>query len=157
MSEILSGTDWVAVVVAVLVASPFTALVQYVWKRWREPFTPETQSKRDRRNYDLLLHQYESFLDLLSDLIVIRAQIEAGPSEYTPEMEQRFITTRDGIYGSLETRGKHEKEMGIFQKLDVLEGRMVDAKEQRKKRTALENRQDAIEEHPLFIRRTLED
>lgn len=156
MSEIISETDWLAVILAVLAAPPVSAGVRWVWKRWREPFTPKTQSKKDRRNYDLLLHQYEGYLDLFCDLIVIRARIEAGPSEYTPEMERKFITTRDGIYGSLETRAKHEKGMGIFQKLDILEGRMVGGKQQRDRRTALENRQDAVEEHPWFIRRDMD-
>lgn len=109
------------------------------------------------RNYDLLLYKYESYLDLLCDLIVLRAQIEVGLTECTPEMEREFIRTRDGIYQSLETRSKQEKQMGVFQLMDILEGRMVGAKELRKKRIALENRQDEIEEHPLFIRRSLED
>jgi hypothetical protein len=93
---------------------------------------------------------------LLSDLIVIRAQVEAGPSEYTSEMECEFVRTRDGIYRSLETRGKHEKEMGVFQLMDILEGRMVGAKELRKRRTALEERQAEIEDHPRFIRRDMD-
>ena len=122
-----------------LAAPPVTALAGWVWKRWREPFTPQTQSKKDRRNYYLLLHKYESYLDLLSDLI-IRAQVEAGPDDYTPEMKREFVRTRDRIYCSLETRSKREKDMGVFQLLDVLEGRMVGAKDQRKRRTELENR-----------------
>jgi hypothetical protein len=55
------------------------------------------QSKQDRCNYYLLLHKYESYLDLLSDLI-IRAQVEAGPDDYTPEMKREFVRTRDRIY-----------------------------------------------------------
>lgn len=158
MPDFFTEPEWIAVIIAIVALAPqVVTLVRWALKRWREPFTPQTQSKKDRHNYDLLLHKYEGYLDLFSDLIVLRARIEAGPSEYTPEMEQKFIRTRDGIYQSLETRAKHEKGMGVFQLLDILEGRMVDAKEQRKKRTALENRQDAIEEHPLFIRRNLED
>jgi hypothetical protein len=156
LPEFVKETDWVAVIVTVLVASPISALVHHIWKRWREPFKHESQSKKDRHSYDFLLRKYEAYLDLLSDLIVIRAQVEAGPSEYTPEMEREFIRTRDGIYRSLETRGKTEKEMGVFQLMDILEGRMVGAKELRKRRSALEERQAEIEEHPLFIRRDMD-
>ena len=46
--------------------------------------------------------------------------------------------------------------MGVFQLMDILEGRMVGAKELRMKRTALEERQAEIEDHPLFIRRDLD-
>lgn len=158
MLEAITKPEWIAVIIAIVALAPsVVALVRWARQHWQEPFTPETQSKKDRRNYDLLLHRYESYLDLLSDLIVIRAQVEAGPSEYTPEMEREFIRTRDGIYQSLETRGKQEKEMGVFQLMDILEGRMVSAKQQRDKRIALENKQADIEEHPLFIRRNLED
>lgn len=156
MLEFINEIDWVTVVVTVLAAPPVTALVRWAWKRWREPFKHETQSRKDRRSYDFLLRKYEAYLDLLSDLIVIRAQVEAGPSEYTPEMEREFVRTRDGIYRSLETRGKQEKEMGVFQLMDILEGRMVGAKELRERRTALENRQTEIEDHPLFIRREMD-
>lgn len=154
MLEYVTEPEWIAIIISIVALVPsLGSLVRWAWKRWREPFTPKTQSKRDRRNYDLLLHKYESYLDLMSDLIVVRAQVEAGPEDYTPELEEHFVRARDEVYNSLEKRSKREKDMGVFQLLDILEGRMVGAKEQREKRTALENRQADIEDHPLFIKR----
>jgi hypothetical protein len=101
----------------------------------------------------LLLQKYESYLDLLANLIILRAQHEAGPDEWTPELEQKFVETRDGIYHDLENRSKREKEMGDFQLLDILEGRMVGIADLRNKRAELQARQAEIESHPLFIRR----
>ena len=155
LPDFLTDPSWLGVIVTV--ALPVAGWAgRWAWEQWRrskQPLVPQTQSKKDHRNYDLLLHKYESYLDLLSDLIVIRAQVEAGPDEYTPELEREFIRTRDGVYRRLEVRGEREKDMGVFQLLDVLEGRMVGAKEQRKKRTELEARQAEIEDHPLFVKR----
>lgn len=157
LPEFVTEPEWIAVIIAILALVLQAVIpVRRLRRRWREPIKHESQSKKDRHSYDFLLRKYEVYLDLLSDLIVIRAQVEAGPSEYTPEMEREFIRTRDGIYRSLETRGKHEKEMGVFQLMDILEGRMVGAKELRKRRTALEERQAEIEDHPLFIRRDMD-
>jgi hypothetical protein len=60
LPEFVKETDWIAVIVTVLVASPISALVHHLWKRWREPFKHESQSKKDRHSYDFLLRKYEA-------------------------------------------------------------------------------------------------
>ena len=63
------------------------------------------------------------------------------------------MQTRDRIYNSLEERSKKESSMGVFQLLDILEGRMVGIAEERRKRKNLHDRQAEIENHRLFIKR----
>jgi hypothetical protein len=70
-----------------------------------------------------------------------------------PELEQAFTDTRARIYNSLEKDGPKEDDMGIFQKLDILEYRTVGLGEQLERRKMLQERQAEIEAHPLFIRR----
>lgn len=99
------------------------------------------------------MQKYESYLVILENLIIVRSHVEAGSDPWTPELEQPFIQTRDGIDDSLEKRGKKQADMGVFQLLDVLEGRMVGVAEERRKRAELEARQTEIESHRLFIKR----
>ena len=154
VADFLIEPEWLAVILAALALVPqLVTLGRWLHKRQQQGFIPQTQSKKDRANYSRLLQQYESYLDLLSDLIVIRSQIERGPDDFTPEMEQKFVRTRDGVYHSLEKRSKREKEMGVFQKLEVLEGRMVGMADLCNKRAELQTRQAEIEDHPLFIKR----
>lgn len=108
---------------------------------------PRTQSQEDHDSYALLLQNYESYVELLNDLIILRAQVARGPDEWSPELEERFVETRDGIYQSL------EKPMGLFEKLDILEGRNTGLTDERKKRAELAARQAEIEGHRLFIKR----
>lgn len=61
------------------------------------------------------------------------------------------METRAGIYRSLEARGDREKDMGVLQKLDVLEERMAGIAEERRKRGDLETRQAEIEAHRLYV------
>ncbi len=65
-------------------------------------------------------------------------------------MRQRLVETRDGVFHSLQEHGAREDDMGVLQKLDILEERMVGIAEQRRKRDDLEARQAEIEDHPLF-------
>lgn len=112
-----------------------------------------TQAHKDRRNYERLLQDYEGNLTLLENLIVIRSQVEASAEPWTSELESKALDIRDKIYRNLEKRSEHEKHMGIFQKMDVLEGRMVGIAEERRKRADLQARQTDIENHRLFIGR----
>ena len=147
----LGVAAWSAVILATLPQA--VKLCRWLHKRRQQRFIPRTQSKKGRANYGLLLQKYESYLDLLSDLITIRSQIERGPDEFTPELEVEFVRTRDDVYHSLEKRSKREKEMGVFQLLEVLEERMVGTADLRNKRAELQTRQAEIENHPLFIKR----
>jgi hypothetical protein len=49
---------------------------------------------KDYATYVKLLDQYENYLNLLEDLIIIRSQVEAGSEEYTLELELEFVDTR---------------------------------------------------------------
>src|SRR5947209_19795793 len=103
---------WLAVLLATLALIPqLIKAGQWLWKRYQTRYIPRnTQAHKDRANYGLLLQKYESYLDLLENLIIIRAQHEAGPDEWNPELEQQFVETRDGIYHSLEKRSNVEEE-----------------------------------------------
>lgn len=114
-------------------------LGSWLWGRWRTRHLPRnTQTQKDRKNYNLILEKYEGYLALLEDLIVLRSQVEAGPDSWTPELEREFTRVRDRIYCSLEKRSDAEKEMGDFQLLDILEGRMVGVTDLRNRREELE-------------------
>lgn len=141
---------WLAVVLALVAIVPqISRWIQGLRRRWQR--RNELQSSKDRRNYGLLLKQYRDYLDVLENLIILRSQIEAGSqTSSTPELRQGFENTRDGVYNSLEKRSDREEDMGVLQKLDVLEGRMVGVAEQRRMRDDLEARQAEIESHPLF-------
>ena len=93
----------------------------------------------------------------MEELIVIRAQSERDYENWTHEekqqVEQQFAQTKSGVYRNLERRGDREEGMGILQKLDILEGRMIGIAEERRKRGDLENRQAEIENHRLFTDR----
>jgi hypothetical protein len=108
---------------------------------------------KDHATYVKLLDQYENYLNLLEDLIIIRSQVEAGSEEYTLELELEFVDTRDSIFHKLERSGERETQMGIFQKLDVLEGRNIGLEDQQDRRAELDDRQAKIERHPLFVGR----
>ena len=147
--------EWWAVIIAVLALLPqLRNGGRWLWRRWSTRNLPRnTQVHQDRENYGLLLEKYDSYLTLLENLIVLRAQVEAGSDPWTPELEEEFVRVRDGIYQSLEKRSEVEKDMGDLQKLDILEGRMVGITDLRKRREELEERQAEIEAHPLFVRR----
>lgn len=148
----LAIAAWLAVILATLALTPqVVGLGWWLRKRWQKRGEIETQSKKDRSNYASLLKQYQDYLDILENLIVLRSQIEAGPDEFTPELKQKLMDTRDRVYDSLEESSDREEDMGIFQKLDILEGRMVGIVEERRKRADLEVRQAEIESHRLFI------
>jgi hypothetical protein len=100
------------------------------------------------------LQKYDAYLTLLENLIVLRSQVERGSDPWTLALEERFVRERDHIYNSLEKRSGVEKEMGTFQKLDILERRMVGIADLRRRREELKGRQDEIESHPLFIKRS---
>lgn len=156
LPDFLADSGWVGVIATVCLPV-VGVLARRVWKRVqkvREPFVPQTRGKKDHESYGLLLDRYGHFLSLLEDTIVIRAQVEAGRAPFTRELEHEFAQTRDDILDRLEKRGEREEDMGIFQKLDVLEGRMVGIAEGRKRRDALEARQAEIEAHPLFVKRS---
>lgn len=87
-------------------------------------------------------------------MIILKAQHNRGPDEWTPELEQRFVETLDGAYNSLEKLGDREEDMGVFQLLDILEERMVGTAKERRERAELEERQAEIENHALFIKRS---
>jgi hypothetical protein len=154
----LGVAAWSAVMLATLALIPQAVkLGRWLHKRRQQRFIPQTQSKKDRANYGLLLQKYEGYLDILSDLIVLRSQLERGPDEFTLELELEFVRTRDDVYHSLEKRSKREKEMGVSQLLEVLEERMVGTADLRNKRDELQVRQAEIENHPLFIKRRFSD
>ena len=153
MQEYLTDPAWIAILVAVIALMPEAVrLAHWLWKRYKTPFKPKTQSSKDRENYALLLHKYKSYLGLLEDTIILKAQHNRGPDEWTPELEQRFVETLDGIYNSLERLSDREEDMGVFQLLDILEERMVGIVKERRERAELEERQAEIENHPLFIK-----
>ena len=155
MQGYLIDPAWMAVFVAVVALMPEAVrLARWLRKRHKTPFTPKTQSGKDRENYALLLHKYKSYLGLLEDMIILKAQHNRGPDEWTPELEQRFVETLDGVYNSLEKFGDREDDMGVFQLLDILEERMVGTAKERRERAELEERQADIENHALFIKRS---
>lgn len=154
MPAFLSNPAWVAVVLSSLALIPhLVRLVYWMSKRWQEPKRIKTQSMKDHATYVKLLDQYENYLNLLEDLIIIRSQVEAGSEEYTLELELEFVDTRDSIFHKLERSGERETQMGIFQKLDVLEGRNIGLEDQQDRRAELDDRQAKIERHPLFVGR----
>jgi hypothetical protein len=155
LRDILTNPAWLAVVVAVVALIPQIIKAGiWSWRKWGEwRNTIPTKSAKDRANYAKLLDQYEKYLSLLEDLIIIRAQHEWGQHEWTPEVEQKFAETRDHVYHSLEKTSHTEDDMGVFQKLDVLEYRTVGLGEQIERRAELRQRQDEIEAHHLFIGR----
>jgi hypothetical protein len=124
-----------------------TAAVQtgrWSWKRYKkskEPFVPRTRGTKDRADYARLLSDYESNLDLLEELVRLKVMFDRGPDEWTDELEQKRMESREGIYRNL------EQPMGIFEKLDILESRNPGMTDQRMKRIELETRQAAIEQH----------
>lgn len=156
LPDFLIDPSWLGVILTalalILPAAGWTA--RGLWSRWRAPYVPRTHVHKDRENYGLLLQDYESNLALLESLIILRSQVEAGPGDWTPELEQHFAQTRDKVYRNLERRGDEEDAMGIFQKMDVLEGRTVSLGEALQKRADLRARQIEIENHRLFIRRS---
>ncbi len=157
LPDFLSKPEWLAVILAVLalMRQEIVGLGCWLWRRWQIRYIPtNTQVHKDRDNYSLLLQKYEGYLTILENLIVLRSQVEAGSDPWTPELEQQFVQTSDSIYDSLEKRSDHEEHMGVFQLLNVLEGRMVGIAEERRKRADLQTRQAEIESHPLFIGRS---
>lgn len=112
------------------------------------------QSAEDRENYIKLLDTYEQNLELFEEMIILRSRVLVGTEGWNSELQQQFVQTRDGIYDNLERNDPSYKDMGIFQKLDILEGRLVGIAEQRKRRDELQTRQAEIENHPMFIKRT---
>lgn len=152
--ELFTDPAWLGVNLASLALIPQVVMLgRWLWRRSRAPYVPRTQVQQDRENYGRLLQDYESNLLLLESLIVIRSQTEAGSVPWTPELEQHFAETRDGVYNNLERRGNEESSMGILQKLDILEGRTVSLGEARQRRAELQARQAEIESHRLFIKR----
>jgi hypothetical protein len=146
---------WAAAIFALLLLIP-EIIKAGRWLRWRwetRHLPRNTQAHKDRTNYERLLQKYESYLIILENLIVLRSQIQAGPDPFTPELKEKLVKTRDHVSRELEHRSNVEKDMGIFQLLDVLEGRMVAIADLRRKREDLEKRQGDIEKHPLFIKR----
>lgn len=87
-------------------------------------------------------------------MIILRSRVLVGTEGWNSELQQQFVQTRDGIYDNFERNDPSYKDMGIFQKLDILEGRLVGIAEQRKRRDELQTRQAEIENHPMFIKRT---
>ena len=154
-----TNPGWIAVILATIALLPqVVRLGSWLRTRWQTRHIPRnTQAHRDRANYTLLLQKYESYLILLENLIILRSQVEAGSEPWTIELEQQFVQTRDHIYNSLEERSKKESSMGVFQLLDILEGRMVGIAEERRKRENLHDRQAEIENHRLFIERDYSD
>ncbi len=155
LGDVLTDPAWLAVIIACVALLPQLVRLGIWsvkrWQTWRS--TIPTQSAKDRAVYGKLLDQYEKYLSLLEDLIILRAQFERGPDEWTPELQQKFSETRDMVYGSLEEQGDREEDMGIFQKLDILEDRTIGLAEQLKRRGKLRERQAEIEAHRLFIGR----
>ena len=124
LQGLFTDPAWIAVILATLAIIPqVVSLIRWAWRRWRAPYEPKTQIQADRAAYDSLLRQYDAYLNFLESLVVMRAQHEAGPDEWTPELWAGLVEHRDQIYENLENRGNKEEEMGIFQKLDILEGR----------------------------------
>lgn len=146
----LAVAAWLAVIIAVIAIfrPEIAGLLHRLRGRWQE--RTELQSSKDRKNYDVLLGRYQKYLDILENLIIVRAQLERGSEGFTPEMRQQLQDTRDGVYHDLEKRGEDEKDMGTFQLFEVLEERMVGIADQCRKREDLEARQAEIEDHPLF-------
>src|SRR5215210_4323862 len=136
MPDYLTEPEWLALIVAIVALIPqIIKLARRMWKRWNDRFMPRnTQVHKDRANYNLLLQKYEGYLVILENLIVLRYQVQRGPDPFTPELKQQFVQTRDGVYDNLEKRSKREKEMGVFQMLEVLEDRMVGMADLRNKR-----------------------
>jgi len=157
LKNILTDPTWLGVIIGTLALTPQVVKLGVWsvkrWKTWRN--TIPTKSAKDRAVYGKLLDQYEQYLSLMEDLIILRAQFERGSDEWTPELQQRFSETRDRVYNSLEKQGDREDDMGIFQKLDILEERTIGLGEQLKRRGKLRDRQDEIEVHRLFIGRPL--
>ena len=124
-----------------------TVVVQigrWLWKRWqkrKEPWKPKTQGTKDRAAYAHLLSDYEGNLDLLEEMHRLKVMYDAGPDEWTPEIEGERVETIERVYENL------ERHMGILHKLDIVESRNPSMTEQRMKRIELETRQAAIEQH----------
>lgn len=157
LPNFLQSPGWWGVILATVALTPLiVALAKWLKHRWNTRHLPtNTQAHKDRRNYERLLRDYEGNLTLLEDLIVIRSQVEASKTtSWTSELQSKAVHTRDKIYRNLERRSENERHMGIFQKMDALEGRMVGIAEERRKRIDLETRQAEIESHHLFIGRS---
>ena len=137
--------DWFvdfSVILAYITAT--VAVGRWLWRRWKrykEPFVPRTRGTKDRADYAHLLSDYESNIDLLEELVRLKKMFDAGPDEWTDEIEQERMRTRDGIYRNL------EKPMGIFEKMDILESRNPSMTVLRNRRVELEFRQSEVEKH----------
>ena len=86
-------------------------------------------------------------------MLILRSKIQRGDAANNPEIAQKLVETRDGLYWNLERQGEDESEMGDLQKLDHLESHNVGIEDLRKRREALEKLQCEIENHLLFIKR----
>lgn len=154
LPEFLHDPAWLAVLLSALALIRPVKQARRLNDWWQTRHFPKNlRSHKDRKDYELLLRKYEAYLDLLENLIVTRSQVEEGSREWTPGENDTAIAVRENIYSYLEQHAKKEKDMGVFQLLDVLDRRMVGATEERSKRSQLEARQAEIEKHPLFVKR----
>lgn len=147
--------SWLAAFFALITVIPL-AVAAWRWLRrwWKTRHLPRnTQVHQDRANYVLLLDKYEAYLTLLRNVLIIRSQTQHANVADNPEVVQKMVETRDGLYQILEKQGEDESEMGDLQKLDHLESRNVGIEDLIERRRKLEDLQAEIENHPLFIPR----
>lgn len=157
MPGFVSEPEWWAVIIATIALMPLVVKSgRWLKQRWESRHLPtNTRAQKDRRDYNRLLQDYEANLTMLENLIVIRSQVEASKdTQWTEELQQQAIGTRDKAYRNLRRESEAERDMGIFQKMDALENRMVGIQEEQRRRAELGQRQAEIEAHRLFVRDT---